>query len=140
MPSDNSAYYKNPTYTNDNSSPLPGAINLLYSSDDDTQKEISIDQKSINDTVDNHCLNCSSNLVDKDLDGYPSEYCSDQCRKDASLAGLANPVCILCKEFPHVTGSKFCGKKRCRNLPKCYFCKVNKDTNRFRSILFDLNL
>ncbi|CAB4408715.1 unnamed protein product [Rhizophagus irregularis] len=129
LPSDNSAYYKNPTYTNDNSSPLPGAINLLYSSDDDTQKEISIDQKSINDTVDNHCLNCSSNLVDKDLDGYPSEYCSDQCRKDASLAGLANPVCILCKEFPHVTGSKFCGKKRCRNLPKCYFCKI-KDVHK----------
>ncbi|RIA97887.1 hypothetical protein C1645_751053 [Glomus cerebriforme] len=101
-------------------------------------KEISVDQKSINDiagsiytetTTESHCLNCTSNLVDKDLDGFPSEYCSDQCRKDASLDGFANPVCILCKEFPHVAGSKFCGKKRCRNLPKCYFCKV-KDVHK----------
>ncbi|CAG8493993.1 3347_t:CDS:2, partial [Funneliformis mosseae] len=86
---------------------------------------------SINDetTTESHCFNCTSKVVDCDLDGYPGEYCSDQCRKDASLAGFANPVCILCKEYPQVSNSKFCGKKRCRNLPKCYLCKV-KDVHK----------
>ncbi|CAI2162494.1 10859_t:CDS:2 [Funneliformis geosporum] len=95
----------------------------------DASDAASISSINAETTVESHCFNCTSKVVDIDLDGYPSEYCSDQCRKDASYAGFANPVCILCKEYPQVTNSKFCGKKRCRNLPKCYLCKV-KDVHK----------
>ncbi len=131
--------------------PNPTAVNIFgqpYSSPYNNQSEISYDPSdaaSITDsiytetTAESHCFNCTNLIVDKDLDGYPSEYCSDQCRKEASEAGFANPVCILCKEFPQVNGSKFCGKKRCRNLPKCYFCKVSKMINN-QFFFFEFNI
>ncbi|KAG9291256.1 hypothetical protein G9A89_021758 [Geosiphon pyriformis] len=71
----------------------------------------------------NICLYCTSNEVDTDPDGYPSEYCSDECRQEASVAGLANPPCTKCKTFPQITNSLYCGWTRCRNLPKCMHCK-----------------
>ncbi|CAG8504751.1 5742_t:CDS:2 [Acaulospora morrowiae] len=71
------------------------------------------------------CLNCSQNKVDTDTDGFPSEYCSDDCRREALTTGFSSP-CIQCKEFPRITGSEFCGWQKCRNLPMCLQCKTNR--------------
>ncbi|RHZ71895.1 hypothetical protein Glove_249g3 [Diversispora epigaea] len=70
------------------------------------------------------CLHCAENPVDTDTDGHPSEFCSDECRKGALGSGFAIP-CMQCKEFPRITGTEFCGWLKCRNLPVCYYCKVN---------------
>ncbi|CAG8658708.1 6602_t:CDS:2 [Ambispora leptoticha] len=74
--------------------------------------------------IKNICLYCTSKKVDTDLDGYPSEYCSDECRREASAAGLANPPCTQCGVFPQITKSAYCGWTRCRNIPMCMHCKV----------------
>ncbi|CAG8702352.1 10012_t:CDS:2 [Racocetra fulgida] len=55
-----------------------------------------------------YCENCKQRLVDCDPDGYASDFCSDECRREALAVGLSNPPCIQCKEFPRVKSSEFC--------------------------------
>ncbi|CAG8552236.1 4824_t:CDS:2 [Diversispora eburnea] len=74
---------------------------------------------------DGTCLYCAENPADTDTDGHPSEFCSDECRRGALESGFATP-CMQCKEFPRITGSEFCGWLKCRNLPLCLHCKVNR--------------
>ncbi|CAG8800826.1 15552_t:CDS:2, partial [Racocetra persica] len=73
-----------------------------------------------------YCENCKQRLVDCDPDGYASDFCSDECRREALAVGLSNPPCIQCKEFPRVKSSEFCGVLKCRNLPLCLTCKAKR--------------
>ncbi|CAG8591629.1 32356_t:CDS:2 [Gigaspora margarita] len=73
-----------------------------------------------------YCENCKQRLVDFDPDGYPSDFCSDECRREAMGVGLSNPPCTQCKEFPRVKSSEFCGMLKCRNLPLCLTCKAKR--------------
>ncbi|CAG8481935.1 15687_t:CDS:2 [Cetraspora pellucida] len=73
-----------------------------------------------------YCENCKQRLVDCDPDGYASDFCSDECRREALAVGLSNPPCIQCKEFPRVKSSEFCGMLKCRNLPLCLTCKAKR--------------
>ncbi|CAH1757966.1 8503_t:CDS:2 [Entrophospora sp. SA101] len=59
---------------------------------DDVEKNLQPPSK------DEFCLNCQSEKVDVDPDGFAGEYCSNECRKEA--VSFADAICIQCKEYP----------------------------------------
>ncbi|CAG8550022.1 2864_t:CDS:2 [Diversispora eburnea] len=71
------------------------------------------------------CLYCAQKDPDLDPeDGIPSEYCSDECRRNALSTEFTTP-CITCGEFPRVKLSQYCGWTKCRNLKLCKKCEIN---------------
>ncbi|CAG8533997.1 13634_t:CDS:2 [Funneliformis mosseae] len=89
-----------------------------------------------------NCLYCSEYEQDFDPDGYPGEYCSDECRRKALSSGFTKP-CIHCKEFAKLESSQYCGWFQCRNVSectlKCITCKVNADKDLFVNDVTMLN-
>ncbi|CAG8557289.1 14742_t:CDS:2, partial [Acaulospora morrowiae] len=76
------------------------------------------------------CLYCGDKEPDLDPnDDILSEYCSDECRLKALNSGLTLP-CELCKAFPKVKYSKYCGLTRCRKENLCIMCRKNVVTRR----------
>ncbi|CAJ0885675.1 15167_t:CDS:2 [Entrophospora sp. SA101] len=74
--------------------------------------DVILEESSQPPPEDAFCHNCKSKKVDTDLDGFPGEYCSDECRK---AAVSESAICTQCNESPQVSNSQFCGWKSCRN-------------------------